>query len=418
VILGALIVSRSRCAPWRGLIARARGDHVRRVVLAVDGEHGTADRRQLDAEGVLGEHHRRHVGAIPVQPRDERAGTFEVGELAVDVRVLAAGDPAVDPAAEQRPVVERQLLLGGPELEPQHVPGELFLFEPGAHEGLRMPDRERCQVADAVGLGGGEAPADRSTPVVGRDGDAVDAAVIEQLGDVGREGVEGVGRRIGRAVAVAEPAQVGRDDPVAGVDERADLVPPHRRPVGKAVQEQHGGPCPHIDDVQRGPAQPDPGGLEFVRIALSGHRSPCLYSHRHLRSKPMCRSRTQPVVNRRTGPGIRQRNKPRNRHAVSARNAHDRLCHEPERADRDRPEQRRHLRTAGAATVGRPSAFGRRADGRVPSTALKRRCAAFAPRVTSAADSLASSANSGPPSGRPARRAAFAAGRQAKGLDP
>ena len=64
---------------------------------------------------------------------------------------------------------------------------------------------------------------------------------IETADELGQPGdVVGVGvrRAIGRLVGAAEPDQVGRDDPIAGVDERRDHAAVQVAPGRLAVQQQ------------------------------------------------------------------------------------------------------------------------------------------------------------------------------------
>jgi hypothetical protein len=87
---------------------------------------------------------------------------------------------------------------------------------------------------------------------------ALDAPLVQQRQDVGHRVVDPVRRDVLGPVAVAEPAQVGRDHPVPGRDEGPDLGAPQRRAVREAVQQHHGGPLPRVEhgqgDVRQGDA--------------------------------------------------------------------------------------------------------------------------------------------------------------------
>ena len=67
----------------------------------------------------------------------------------------------------------------------------------------------------------------------------VGADVVEQAEQVGRQVIDAIGVDVGRRGGVCVAALVGHEHPVAGVDERLDLVPPRVRTLRKSVDEHH-----------------------------------------------------------------------------------------------------------------------------------------------------------------------------------
>jgi hypothetical protein len=114
-----------------------------------------------------------------------------------------------------------------------------------------LGDRERHadrahehEPLDALGVTRGEAKGHRAAEGVADDADALDPEDVEQPDRVRQPGVDGlrVALRRGRA---AEAELVGRDHPVAGLDERAGMVSRQfaaapRRVLGHAVGRGHG----------------------------------------------------------------------------------------------------------------------------------------------------------------------------------
>ncbi len=172
----------------------------------------------------------------------------------------------------QAPVVGWHLFLGDAgKLEPQHVPGQLLLPESGAEDSVGMSDRQGRQPVHPLGHGAGQEPAEQCAPVVTGDGDAVDAEVVEQAGDVVEDEGEGVVLDAAGFAAVAEAAQIGSDDPMPGLEKSVDLVAPHARSVRETVQQQHRGAFAGVDDVERHPVELDFCGHERGRVAVIGH---------------------------------------------------------------------------------------------------------------------------------------------------
>jgi hypothetical protein len=79
---------------------------------------------------------------------------------------------------------------------------------------------------------------------------AVDTDGVEDPDDVPDERRQRVLRDALGPVRRAETTQVRCDDPVAGADQRGDLVAPQRRRVGEPVQQQHRRPVALVDDVE------------------------------------------------------------------------------------------------------------------------------------------------------------------------
>jgi len=67
----------------------------------------------------------------------------------------------------------------------------------------------------------------------------VDTQVIEHALDVPDQREDVVRLDALGLVRRPEPPQVGGDDPVAGIDQGGDLVPPHVMAVGPSVQQDH-----------------------------------------------------------------------------------------------------------------------------------------------------------------------------------
>ena len=63
------------------------------------------------------------------------------------------------------------------------------------------------------------------------------ADVVEQPEQVGRQMIDAIGVDVGRCGRVSVAALVGHEHPVAGVDERFDLVPPRMRALRESVDE-------------------------------------------------------------------------------------------------------------------------------------------------------------------------------------
>ena len=121
-----------------------------------------------------------------------------------------------------------------------------------------MPDREHGQPAAPGRRGDGQRPGQRGAPVVADHGGPLDPERVEQAEHVGDQGRHRVGGRRRPGGPTAEPAQVRRDHPVPGRDQRRDLVPPQRRRVREAVQQQHRGPAALVDHLERQAVGRDP----------------------------------------------------------------------------------------------------------------------------------------------------------------
>ena len=102
-----------------------------------------------------------------------------------------------------------------------------------------MADGHGHEVVDTVRSEPGEHPRQRRAPVVADDVRPLDAQLVEHTEHVAGDERQGVRLDLGRAIGVAEPAQVGHDAPIAGGGERGDLMSPQPVRVRPAVQQQH-----------------------------------------------------------------------------------------------------------------------------------------------------------------------------------
>src|SRR5512132_3090972 len=169
------------------------------VVGRPDAEGGAGDRGEVEAGGVVGgEPGGVVVGPVPVEAGGQGAGAGEVGELAVQVGVLAGAGAGPDTAAVQGPVVGGQDLLGhAGEQEPQHVPGQPALGQAGRDPGQGVADRQRDQALDPLGGEHGDPPGYGGAPVVAHHRGPRHAEGVEQAGDVADQGAELVGLDLG-----------------------------------------------------------------------------------------------------------------------------------------------------------------------------------------------------------------------------
>jgi hypothetical protein len=156
------------------------------------------------------------------------------------------------PLAQQAPVVAlQQLLRDALELEQQHVPGLLALLDRGLRERARVPDRKHDEPLDPLGNERRQPPRHRGPEVVADDLGALDAERIQHGDHVGDAVPDRVVGDVLGLRRVAEAAQVGCDDALAGRDERGDLVAPQPVGVREAVDQQDGRALALVLDRQR-----------------------------------------------------------------------------------------------------------------------------------------------------------------------
>jgi hypothetical protein len=182
-------------------------------------------------------------GAIVVERGGERAGAAEGALVTRDV-LLAEGAGAdrlrAKRVLEQGVAAGTEDGLGQPgKLEEEHVRGSQQLRRVAqlASEGRRVGGVEDDQLVDRRRVAHRQVPGDAAAPVVSGDDRAPFAEVVDQAGDVVRQGFDHVAahtRRLRRGVIAAH---VRSDDAVAGRGQRRDLISPGVPELGEAVQQ-------------------------------------------------------------------------------------------------------------------------------------------------------------------------------------
>ena len=169
-----------------------------------------------------------------------------------------------DVVGEQRaPDVGRQRRVGDARLlEPDHV--EVLAQALAQHRDRRHRragrgrDAEPGDGAHPVGVGQRHVPDGRRAPVVADEDGPLGVGVVQEPDEVGgqRQGVVPVG--VGGPGAGPVAPHVGDEDPVAGLGQREDLVPPGESELGETVAQ----------DDQRAVAVVD--GVEGYAVGLDG----------------------------------------------------------------------------------------------------------------------------------------------------
>ncbi len=234
-VAGPVDAAASGRAPRRALPEpRAALGSTQRVQRAVQVQGGRLDRRahrpRRTAARPAGAGSAGTSGGTPARSGPPTGMRIAVAVAPLGLRVRPAG---TGPGAEHPPdplrAVAQQLPLGQQrQLEPERVAAAAALTERVGQHGRAQPQRMRHrddgQPPHDLGEVRGHRPGDQAAPVV-PDHDGVRLAQRpDQAGRVGGGGDEVVAAR--RLVAAAVSAQVGGDGAVAGLAQRAKLLPP------------------------------------------------------------------------------------------------------------------------------------------------------------------------------------------------
>ncbi len=134
-----------------------------------------------------------------------------------------------------------------------------------------MSDRHRDEPIDPARVKSGDHPGQARAPVVADDVGTLDLQRVEDRNHVVGDSSYAGGLDLRWHVRVAEASQVGHDHAVAGRIEYGDLVPPHVRRVGKAVQQHDGRSVTLVADCERNPIS----GLDALHELRFAQRRRC-----------------------------------------------------------------------------------------------------------------------------------------------
>jgi hypothetical protein len=193
------------------------------------------------------------VGAVPAQPSGESSFATELGDVLVDVAVVA------QPLAEELPVVAHEQALGDVlELKEQRVPGLLPLLDGSPLRRARVPDGHGDQVVDALRMEGREQPRDDSSEVMADHMGALCPELVKDAEHVGHAVPDPVVLHRRRPAGLAAAAQVGRDRAQPSAGQRPHLIAPETVRVREPVQQKRGGPVPLLPNrkIDSGPGHP------------------------------------------------------------------------------------------------------------------------------------------------------------------